>query len=164
MNLRIPEQNKVLLVGRLTRDPELRYTPKGQPICHFDLAVNRRYKKADGEWQDETAFVPVVVWREMAERCAERLKKASPVSVEGRLTTRKWVTKEGENRSVLEVTAQRIQFLNKEDIPREEETEVDVPTGTANENTSTVSSVDHDLREDRDLRQETSGTENDVPF
>jgi len=127
MNLRIPEQNKVLLVGRLTRDPEVRFTPKGQPICRFDIAVNRRYKNAAGEWQDETAFVPIVVlWRDMAERCGERLKKASPVLVEGRLRTRKWETKEGEARSTLEVIAQRVQFLSKTDLSAEEAEEAGV--------------------------------------
>ena len=139
MNLRIPEQNKVFLAGRLTRDPDLRYTPKGQPICRFDLAVNRRYKNGGGEWQEETAFVPIVIfWREMAERCAERLKKASPVLVEGRLQTRKWETKNGEPRSTLEVIAQRVQFLSKEDIlPEEEPAPQDVkPSGSSQDDST----------------------------
>ncbi|MBI3293039.1 MAG: single-stranded DNA-binding protein [Elusimicrobia bacterium] len=101
------------LVGRLTRDPELRYTPKGQALCRFDLAVNRRYKDATGEWRDDTAFVPVVVWRETAERCRDRLKKGSPVYVEGRLRSRNWETKDGQKRSGLEVDALRVQFLER---------------------------------------------------
>jgi len=110
--LRLPEQNQVLLVGRLTRDPELRFTQKGQAVCHFDIAVNRRFKDAaSGEWKEEATFVPVVVWREVAERCKERLKKGSPVQVEGRLKGREYEDKSGQKRKVLEVDARRVQFL-----------------------------------------------------
>ena len=88
-NLRLHQLNDVKLVGRLTRDPELRYTPKGQAVCRLRLAVSRRYKdKATQEWKEEASFIPVVVWREAAERCGERLKKGSPVYVEGRLRSR----------------------------------------------------------------------------
>ena len=111
-NLRLHQLNDVKLVGRLTRDPELRFTPKGQPVCRFRLAVGRRYRdKATSEWREETAFVPVVAWREAAERCGERLKKGSPVYVEGRLKSRDWETREGQKRSDLEVEAWRVQFL-----------------------------------------------------
>lgn len=111
-NLRLHQLNDVKLVGRLTRDPDLRYTPKGQAVCHFRLAVGRRFKdKATNEWREEAAFVPVVSWREAAERCAERLKKGSPVYVEGRLKSREWETREGTKRFDLEVEAWRIQFL-----------------------------------------------------
>ena len=112
--LRLHQLNDVRLVGRLTRDPEVRFTSKGQAVCHFDLAVNRRYKDAStGEWKDDTSFVPVVVWRETAQRCGERLKKGSPVYVEGRLKSRNWETKEGQKRTTLEVDSRRIQFLAK---------------------------------------------------
>jgi single-strand DNA-binding protein len=105
--------NDVRLVGRLTRDPELRFTAKGQAVCRFDLAVNRRYKDPGGEWKDDTSFIPVVVWRDMAQRSSERLKKGSPVYVEGRLKSRSWETKEGQKRTTLEVDTRRIQFLAK---------------------------------------------------
>jgi single-strand DNA-binding protein len=112
--LRLHQLNDVRLVGRLTRDPEVRFTAKGQAVCRFDLAVNRRYKDAaSGEWKDDTSFVPVVVWREAAQRCGERLKKGSPVYVEGRLKSRNWETKEGQKRTTLEVDSRRIQFLAK---------------------------------------------------
>lgn len=112
--LRLHQLNDVRLVGRLTRDPELRFTTKGQPVCRFDLAINRRYKDAaSGEWKDDTSFVPVVVWREAAQRCSERLKKGSPVYVDGRLKSRSWETKEGQKRTTLEVECWRIQFLAK---------------------------------------------------
>ncbi len=111
--LRLHNLNDVKLVGRITRDPELRYTGKGQAVCRIDLAVNRRYKDATGEWKEDTTFVPVVVWREAAQRCSERLKKGSPVFVEGRLKSRNWETKEGQKRTSLEVETRSIQFLEK---------------------------------------------------
>lgn len=112
--VRLPEQNQVVLTGRLTRDPELRFTQKGTAMCRFRLAVNRRYKDpAGGEWKDDTTFVPVVVWREAAERCGQKLKKGTPVHVEGRLRSYDFEDKEnpGKKRSLLEVEARRVQFL-----------------------------------------------------
>jgi len=113
-SLRLPEQNNVMLVGRLTRDPELRRTGTGKAVCSFDIAISRRMKDpATGEWKDsDPTFVPVIVWNEQGERCAERLKKGVPVHVEGRLQTNKWTTQDGQNRSRLEVIAQRVQFLS----------------------------------------------------
>jgi len=113
LSLRLPQLNDVRLVGRLTRDPELRFTAKSTAVCHFDLAVNRRYKDQSGEWKDDTSFVPVVVWREAGQRCGERLKKGSAVLVEGRLKSKSWETKDGQKRSGLEVDASRVQFLDK---------------------------------------------------
>jgi single-strand DNA-binding protein len=112
-NLRLPEQNNITLVGRLTHDPEVRFTTKGQAVCRFSIAVNRRYKDQAGTWQDDTSFVPVVVWGDSANRCGERLKKGGPVHVEGRLQSRAWETKEGQKRTSLEVIARRVQFLSK---------------------------------------------------
>ncbi len=113
-NLRLPEQNSVTIVGRLTRDPEVRFTAKGQAFCRMDVAVNRRYKDvSSGEWKDDTSFIPVVVWGESANRCGERLKKGLPVHIEGRLQSRSWETKEGQKRNSLEVVVRRVQFLSK---------------------------------------------------
>ena len=121
--LRLHQLNDVKLVGRLTRDPELRFTAKGLAVCRFDIAVNRRYKDVTGEWKDDTSFVPVVVWKETAQRCADRLKKGSPVYVEGRLKSRNWETKDGQKRTSLEVNALRVQFLAKvEGEPDHDET------------------------------------------
>jgi single-strand DNA-binding protein len=111
--LRLLQLNDIRLVGRLTRDPEVRYTPKGQAVARLDMAVNRRYKDGTGEWREEATFVPVTVWREAAERCRERLKEGSPVYVEGRLRSTSWETKDGQKRSGLEVEAFRLQFLAK---------------------------------------------------
>jgi len=107
----LPEQNSVTIVGRLAADPVLRYTQKGQGVCRFDAAVNRSYKDATGEWQKEVNFIPVVVWRDAAVRCNERLKKGSPVFVTGRLKNRSWEDKSGQKRSSLEIEAQKVQFL-----------------------------------------------------
>src|SRR6267142_4119023 len=111
--LRLLQLNDVRLVGRLTRDPEVRYTPRGQAVCRLDIAVNRRFKDSSGEWREEATFVPVTVWREAAERCRERLKKGSAVYVEGRLKSSTWETKDGQKRSGLDVEAYRLQFLTK---------------------------------------------------
>lgn len=111
--LRLLQMNDVRLVGRLTRDPEVRYTAKGQAVARLDLAVNRRFKDGTGEWRDDTTFVPVTVWRDAAERCRERLKKGSPLYVEGRLRSTNWETKDGQKRSGIEVEAYRLQFLAK---------------------------------------------------
>jgi len=110
--VRLPELNFVLMNGRLTRDPEIFFTSGGAAKCSFSIAVNRRVKDAKtGEWKDDVLFMPIVVWREQAERCKERLKKGSPVSVEGRLRAREYEDKGGQKRSVLEVEARRVQFL-----------------------------------------------------
>ncbi len=122
-NLRLPEQNSVTIVGRLTRDPEVRFTAKGQAFCRIDIAVNRRYKdSSSGEWKDDTSFIPVVVWGESANRCGEKLKKGLPVHIEGRLQSRAWETKEGQKRSSLEVVARRVQFLSKTTSTQEADT------------------------------------------
>jgi single-strand DNA-binding protein len=112
--LRLPEQNNVMMVGRLTRDPELRRTSTGKAVCSFDIAISRRMKDpVTGEWKDaDPTFVPVVVWGDQAERCGERLKKGVPVHVEGRLQTNKWEGTDGSKKSRLEVIASRVQFLS----------------------------------------------------
>lgn len=113
--LRLPEQNTVLLTGRLTRDADLKYTASGTAMCRFSIAVNRRYKDPkSGEWKDDTTFVDVSVWREAAERCGKILKKGSPVHVEGRLRSYQVEGKEdGVKRTKLEVEARRVQILEK---------------------------------------------------
>jgi len=113
--IRLPEQNQVLLVGRLTRDPDVRFTQKGQAWARFDIAVNRRYKDtSSGEWKDKTCFVPIVVWGPAAERCRDRLKKGSPVHVEGQLEMNEWTDKTGLKRKTLQVLTPRLQVLASE--------------------------------------------------
>jgi len=112
--IRLPEQNTVLLTGRLTRDAELKYTAAGVAVCHFSIAVNRNYKDPkSGEWKDDTTYVDVSVWREAAERCGKVLKKGSPVHIEGRLKSSSFEGKDGTKRTKLEVEARRVQILEK---------------------------------------------------
>lgn len=103
--------NKVLLLGRLTKDPELRFTPQGTPVCDVTLAINRVIRAPDGTQREETAFVDVTVWGRQAETSAEYLKKGREAFVEGRLTLDRWETPDGQKRSRLKVTAERVQFL-----------------------------------------------------
>ena len=103
--------NKVLLVGNLTKDPELRFVPSGQAVANLRLAVNRRYKAGNGEWKDEVTYVSVEVWGKSAEACGEYLKKGSPVLVEGRLKLKEWTAQDGQKRSQIEVVSERVQFL-----------------------------------------------------
>jgi len=103
--------NKVLLMGNITRDPELRYVPSGTAVATFDIAVNRVYSTQTGEKKEETSFVRIVVWGRRAEVCAEYLRKGSPIFVEGRLRSRSWETQDGQKRSTIEVIANNVQFL-----------------------------------------------------
>jgi len=105
--------NKVFLIGNLTRSPELRYTPSGTAVSDLRLAVNRNYTTQTGEKRDETCFLTVVVWGKQAESCSEYLDKGSPVMVEGRLQARDWETKDGQKRNVVEVVAERVQFMGR---------------------------------------------------
>lgn len=103
--------NRVLMMGNLTRDPELRYIPSGSAITSFTVAMNRVYKLQSGEKKEETSFVRVVVWGRMAEVCGEYLKKGSSVFVEGRLQSRSWDGPDGQKRSTIEVIATNVQFI-----------------------------------------------------
>lgn len=102
--------NQVILMGNLTRDPELRQTPNGQNVCSFSLALNRSYKSAAGEWQEATDYVDVVAWGPLGERVAQYLSKGRPCLVNGRLQSRNW-EQDGQKRSKVEVVAQDVTFL-----------------------------------------------------
>jgi single-strand DNA-binding protein len=101
--------SKVILIGRLTKDPELRYTPKGTPVASFGLAINYRYKQND-EKKDETTFIDIVVFGKPAEFCGQYLNKGSAVIVDGRLQQRRWES-DGQQKSKIEVVAQSVNFL-----------------------------------------------------
>ena len=103
--------NKVLLMGNLTRDPELRYIPSGAAVATFTIAVNRVYTTQTGEKKKDVCFVRVVVWGKTAEICGEYLSKGSPVFVDGRLQSRTWVGQDGQKRNTIEVVADNVQFL-----------------------------------------------------
>ena len=103
--------NKVLLMGNLTRDPELRYVPSGTAVATFTVAVNRVYTSQAGEKKEEVSFIKIVVWGRRAEVCGEYLSKGSPVFIEGRLQSRSWEGQDGQKRSTMEVIADNVQFL-----------------------------------------------------
>lgn len=112
-DVKLATVNKVLLSGRLTRDPELRYTPSGTAVTSFSVASSRSYRGQDGEWKQAVAYVNAVAWDKQAVLVNEYLKKGSAVFLEGRLNSRSWETDEGQKRSVLEVRAERVQFLDR---------------------------------------------------
>ena len=104
--------NQVILMGNLTRDPELRQTPNGTNVCSFSLALNRSYKGSNGEWQEATDYIDIVAWGPLGERVAQYLSKGRPCLVNGRLQSRSWEDKEsGAKRSKVEVNAQDVTFL-----------------------------------------------------
>lgn len=103
--------NQVILMGNLTRDPELRQTPTGQTVTNFSLALNRSYKDQSGEWQEATDYVDIVCWGPLAERVAQYLSKGRRCLVQGRLQSRSW-EQEGQKRSKVEVLANDVTFLD----------------------------------------------------
>ena len=113
--------SKVMIIGNLGRDPEMRYTPSGQAVTQFTVATNRRWQ-TNGEWQEETEWFRVVVWGQQAERTAERLRKGNKVYVEGRIQTRQWEDQQGQKRTTVELVANQVSSLERrergdEDIP-----------------------------------------------
>ncbi len=104
--------NLAIIMGNLTRDPELRYTPNGQPVTSFGVATNRSWKDANGEKKDEVEFHEVVVWGKLAELCSQYLTKGRKVHVMGRLQTRSWEGQDGAKRQKTEIVAQDIAFVD----------------------------------------------------
>jgi single-strand DNA-binding protein len=103
--------NRVVLVGNLTRDPELRHTPSGTAVCNLRLAVNTRRKDETGQWVDKPNYFDSPVWGNQGERCAHPLSTRRPVGVDGRLEWREWETPEGNKRQAVDVVADTVQFL-----------------------------------------------------
>ena len=104
--------NRVVLVGNLTKDPELRHTPSGTPVCKLRLAVNSRQKDgATGEWTDKPNYFDVTVWGNQGESCAQYLAKGRAVGVDGRLDWREWEAQDGGKRQAVEIIANSVQFL-----------------------------------------------------
>ncbi len=139
-DLRLASVNKVLLTGRLTRDPEIRYTPGGTAVSSFAIASSRNYRGQDGEWKQAVAYVNIVAWGKLAVLANEYLKKGSAVFIEGRLHSRSWETEDGQKRSTLEVRAERVQFLDKIAKPEVAEEEF-----VETEDTGSVADIDEDV-------------------
>ena len=104
--------NKVLLIGNLTRDPQLRYTPSQMAVCEFGLAVNRKSRSSSGEQREEVCFVDITAWGKQAETLAKYVTKGRQLFVEGRLTFDQWEAQDGQKRSKLKVTLEGFQFLD----------------------------------------------------
>lgn len=116
---RLPNLNRVMIVGNLTKDPELRATTTGVPVINFRIASNRRFKDNSGEWKEDVCYVGVVAWQKLAESCASKLKKGSAVYIEGELRSRTLDHDDGSKRSLVEIRAHHIQFLDKGDRPED---------------------------------------------
>jgi len=112
-DLRIPELNNVIIAGNLTKDPVFRQTTNGTPVANFFIAANRRYRDANNRWQEEVCYVGVVAWNKLAESCRDHLKKGSAVLIDGELQSRTLKGDDGSSRSIVEIKARRIQFLNR---------------------------------------------------
>ncbi len=112
-DLKMPELNSVVVAGNLTKDPTFRETSNKTPVVNFHIAVNRRYKDSNNQWQEDVCYVGVVAWNKLAESCRNRLQKGSAVLIEGELQSRTFRTDDDKNRTVVEIKAKRIQFLNK---------------------------------------------------
>ncbi len=108
--------NKVILLGNLTRDPEVRYTPNGIAVASFAIAVNRKYKQGD-ETKEEVSYIDIVVFGKQAESCGQYISKGDSVLIDGRLQQRRWETEDGQKRSKVEVVAQSVNFMPKRSSP-----------------------------------------------
>jgi single-strand DNA-binding protein len=137
--------NRVVLVGNLTRDPELKHTPGGTPVCSLRVAVNSRRKDESGQWADKPNYFSVSVFGNQAESCSQYLSKGRPVAIDGRLDWREWQTQEGTKREAVEIIAESVQFLGSRgdaggDTPQF------VPAGAAGESADfPASSADDDI-------------------
>lgn len=123
--------NKVMLIGNLGADPEIRTTPNGQSVCNFNIATSRRWTNREGQPQEETEWHRIVVWGKQAENCKEFLSKGRQVYIEGRLQTRQWEDQNGNKRYTTEVVAQSVQFLSGGRGAGSGTTPADMPAGQA---------------------------------
>ncbi len=150
--------NQVILMGNLTRDPELRQTPNGQNVCGFSIALNRSYRDSNGEWQEATDYVDIVAWGPLGERVSQYLSKGRRILVQGRLQSRSW-EQEGQKRSKVEVLANDVTFLDG----RGESAGEDTPTTSKSK-----PGKKEDSKEDKDVVIEDVGDEpinlDDIPF
>ncbi|MBN1300897.1 MAG: single-stranded DNA-binding protein [Melioribacteraceae bacterium] len=112
-DLKMPELNSVIVAGNLTKDPVFRETSNNTPVVNFHIAANRRYKDSSNQWQEDVCYVGVVAWNKLADSCRDRLRKGSAVLIDGELQSRTFKTEDGRNRTIVEIKAKRIQFLNK---------------------------------------------------
>lgn len=110
---KMPELNAVVIAGNLTKDPIFRQTTNGTPVVNFSIASNRRFRDKNDEWKEDVCYVGIVAWNRLAESCRDKLRKGNAVLVDGELQSRTFKTEDGSNRTIVEIKARRIQFLNK---------------------------------------------------
>ena len=108
--------NRIIIIGNLGSDPEMRFTPNGRPVTSFSVATNRRYTTSEGERREETEWFTVVTWSRLAEQCNQFLTKGRLVYVEGRLRTHTWESQDGQRRSRNEIVADRVSFLDRQAV------------------------------------------------
>ena len=132
--LKMPEMNSVVIAGNLTKDPIFRQTTNGTPVVNFTVASNRKFRDSANQWQEDVCYVGIVAWNKLADSCRDRLKKGSAVLIDGELQSRNWKTDDGHNRSIVEIKARRIKFLNKRgrlsDVSSEQVAEEELTTFT----------------------------------
>ena len=120
--------NKVMIIGNLGKEPELRYTPSGRPVTTFSVAVSRTWKGTNGEHRSETEWFKIVAWGKLADLCKEYLNKGQQVYIEGRLQTRRWEDKEGQQRTTVEVVANEMTMLgDRRDKGQDDSAPVEMP-------------------------------------
>lgn len=160
--------NKAILIGRLTRDPELRTTPTGRNVCQFSVAVSRTFTNANGE--READFINIVVWRKQAENVKNYIKQGSQVAIDGRIQTRNYEDQNGQKRYVTEVVADNVQFLDTkaQREQRESNSSFDYNSASASNdvNPYNLSNSSNDIPEDpfKDFGEEIKVADNDLPF
>jgi single-strand DNA-binding protein len=137
--------NRVVLVGNLTRDPELRHTPSGMPVCSLRLAVNSRRKDESGQWTEKPNYFSITVWGQQGENCAQYLSKGRPVAVDGRLDWREYQTQDGQKREAIEIVADSVQFLGGRGDGEAGGQPQYVPAGAAASTDDFTSTADDDI-------------------
>jgi single-strand DNA-binding protein len=137
--------NRVVLVGNLTKDPELRHTPGGTPVCSLRVAVNSRRRDESGQWVDKPNYFSVSVFGNQAESCAQYLSKGRPVGVDGRLDWREWQTQDGGKREAVEIVADTIQFLGSRGDEFGGGGNQFVPAGAAADTSDFTAAADDDI-------------------
>ena len=160
--------NKVQLIGNLTRDPELRYTPQGTAVCTFGLATNRAWTTEGGEKREDTEFHRVVAWNKLAELCSQLLFKGRKVYVEGRLQTRSWTGQDGSQRQTTEVVIEEMIILDNKQAEGVEAAPTETPVTPTEESPSEEPKVKKEAKEEKPAggtpSTDATITGDDIPF
>jgi len=164
--------NRASLIGNLTRDPELKYTPQGTAVCTFTVATNRQWKTESGEQKDDAEFHRVVAWDKLAEICGQMLTKGNRVFVEGRIQTRKWEGQDGQTRYTTEIVISDMLLLDKkgetssEDYSGSESDDLDVPADFGASDSAKASPGKGEEKKSKSKKQKENddGGDEDIPF